>query len=45
MIKDMFIMDAKWEGILIEDCNDFEIIDTYVIVSVGVTTIMCCRNF
>ena len=45
MIKDMFIMDAKWEGILIEGSNDFEIIDTYVIVHVGVTTIMCCRNF
>ena len=44
-INDMYIMNAKWEGIHIDGSDNFEIIDTHVIVHAGVTSLIHCRSF
>ena len=45
VINDMFIMNARWEGIHIDGSNNFEITDTQVIVHAGVMSLQDCTKF
>ena len=45
VIAETLIMEAKWEGIHIYDCSDFAVVNTKVLVNLGVATTNKCRNF
>ena len=45
MIAETLVMEAKWEGIHIDGCSDFEVINTKVHVNLGVATTKKCANF